>query len=218
VVVLPAVGEEDRVYYLVKRTVDGATVRYLEKWALTSECEGGTLNKQADSFLHYSGAATQIITGMEHLEGEDVVVWADGVDLGAYTVTFSSVTLNTTVTEAIIGLGYSATFKSTKLAYAAQGGSALTQKKRIDHVGLILRNTHYQGLQYGDSFDMLDDLPLVEAGQVTAAGTIWDHYDYDSVEFNGTYDADSRLCLKASAPRPCTVLAAVLSMNTNEKL
>lgn len=219
VVVIPAVGEEDRVYYSVKRTIDGATVRYLEKWALTSECEGGTLNKQADSFLIYSGAATQIITGLTHLEAEEVVVWADGVDLGTYTVAFGSVTLDRTVTEAVIGLGYSATFKSTKLAYASYlHGSALTQKKRIDHIGVILRNTHYQGLQYGDSFDTLDDLPLVDAEQITPADTVWGSYDYDSVEFNGTYDADTRLCLKANAPRPCTILAAVISMNTNEKL
>lgn len=218
VVVLPAVGEEDSVYYSVRRVIDGTTYRYLEKWALTSECEGGTLNKQADSFSHYSGPATQTITGLDHLESEEVVVWADGVDQGTFRVAFGSVTLNTTVTEAIIGLGYSASFESAKLAFAAQGGSALTQKKRVDHIGLVLRNTHYQGLQYGDSFDNLDDLPLVDAGQVTPADTIWDHYDFDSMEFNGTFNADTRLCLKANAPRPCTILAAVLSMTTNEKL
>ena len=145
-------------------------------------------------------------------------MWGNGVDLGTYTVASGAITLTTAVTEAIVGLSYTARFMSTKLAYAAQGGSALTQKKRIDHVGLVLRNTHYQGLRYGDSFTTLDDLPLVDAGKITPTDTVWDHYDYDSVEFNGTYDADSRLCLEASAPRPCTVLAAVLSMNTNEKL
>ena len=218
VVIIPAEGEEDAVYYSVRRTINGSTVRYLEKWALVSECEGGSANKQADSFIHYSGASTTTITGLTHLEGEEVVVWGNGADLGTYTVASGAITLTTAVTEAIVGLSYTARFMSTKLAYAAQGGSALTQKKRIDHVGLVLRNTHYQGLRYGDSFTTLDDLPLVDAGKITPTDTVWDHYDYDSVEFNGTYDADSRLCLEASAPRPCTVLAAVLSMNTNEKL
>ena len=219
VVILPSAGsEEDTVYYSVKRIIDGVTQRYLEKWALTSQCEGGTVNRQADSFLHYSGAATQTITGLSHLEGEEVVVWADGIDQGTFTVALGSVTLAATVSEAVVGLAYSATFKSTKLAYAAQGGSALTQRKRLDHLGLILRNTHYQGLTYGDTFDTLDDLPLVEEGQVTPSGTVWGSYDADSFEFSGTYDTDSRLCLKATAPRPCTVLAAVISLNTNEKL
>jgi len=30
----------------------------LEKWAKETECRGGTLNKQADAFLTYSGAST----------------------------------------------------------------------------------------------------------------------------------------------------------------
>jgi hypothetical protein len=113
---------------------------------------------------------------------------------------------------------WNASFISTKLAYAAQGGSALGQRKRVDHLGLILRNTHYQGLQYGDSATTLDDLPLVEAEQVTPADTVWSTYDQDSVEFNGTYDTDARIHLQANAPRPCTVLAIVVGMNTNEKL
>lgn len=219
VVVLPSAGsEEDIVYYSVRRSIGGVTKRYLERWALTSECEGGTVNRQADSFKHYNGVPTQNIGSLAHLEGEEVVVWADGVDQGTFVVAFGSVVLNTTVSEAVVGLPYTARFKSTKLAYAAQGGSALTQRKRFDHLGLVLRNTHYQGLTYGDSFETLDDMPLVEHGQTTPPGTVWDEYDSDSFEINGTFDTDMRLCLQASAPRPCTVLAVVTSMSTNEKL
>ena len=42
-------------------------------------------------------------------------------------------------------LGYVAPFMSAKLAYAAQLGSALTQSKRIDHVGLVLYDANYPG-------------------------------------------------------------------------
>lgn len=219
VVVLPSAGsEEDIVYYSIRRSIDGVTKRYLERWALTSECEGGTANRQADSFKYYLGEPTQSLDLLSHLEGEEVVVWADGIDQGTFRVAFGSVTLTTTVSEAIVGLPYTARFKSTKLAYAAQGGSALTQRKRFDHLGLVMRNTHYQGLSYGDSFETLDDMPLVEQGQTTPAGTVWDSYDSDSFEINGTFDTDMRLCLQANAPRPCTVLAVVIAMNTNEKL
>jgi hypothetical protein len=220
VVVLPSGGsEEDIVYYVVRRTINGQTRRYLERWALTSECEGGALNKQADSFIIFSGPEpAQLITGLDHLEGEFVVAWGDGRDLGGGQVINGAISLPVLVNYAVIGVSYSATFVSTKLAYAAQSGSALTQKKRLDHLGLILRNTHYQGLQYGDSFYTLDDLPLVEEGSVTPADTVWDSYDADSVEFNGAYDTDSRLHLRANSPRPCTVLAAVFSMSTYEKL
>ena len=219
VVVLPTAGEEeDYVYYVVQRTVAGVTYRFLEKWAFASQCEGGTVNHQADSYVQYSGVPTQTLTGLTYLEGEEVVVWGDGVDLGTYTVALGSISLSTEVSEAIVGRPYTATFKSTKLAYAAQGGSALTQNKRLDHLGLVLKNTHYQGLQYGDSFDTLDDLPLIEQGTLTPSSTVWSTFDFDAFELNGTFNTDSRLCLQASAPRPCTILAAVISMSTNEKL
>jgi hypothetical protein len=216
VFVLP--GEvEDKVYYLVLRTINGSEVRYLERWALESECQGGTLNKNIDCHYVYSGPSKTEITGLDHLEGETVCAWGNGKDLGTYTVTTGAITLSEAVTGAVIGLTYTAQFKSAKLAYAAQMGSALGQRKRIHSLALILANTHYQGLQYGPDFDNLDDLPLVEDGAITAENYVWDSYDKDAFTFPGTYDTDSRLCLQASAPRPCTVLAAVIGMQTNEK-
>lgn len=217
VFVLPG-SVEDSVYYLVNRTINGATKRYWEKWALESECQGGTLNKQLDSFITYSGVSTTSLTGLSHLEGETVKVWGDGRYNGSFTVSSGAITLTTAVEEAVIGLTYTAQFKSTKLAYAAQAGTALTQKKRIDHLAFILYNTHYQGLQYGASFDYLDPLPPIEDGVVTPADTIWSTYDKDSLEVNGIYDTDSRICLQATAPYPCTVLAAIITLQTYEKI
>ncbi len=270
---------EDSVYYIVRRTINGSTVRYREKWAIENHCQGGTLNKQADSFLTYSGASTTSMTGLTHLEGESVIVWgggsvigsyavADGQitgltdyvgkslvvrtaadtgdyglfqvnssgvindlsalngstvvvrntgkDLGTYTVSSGEITLSEAVIDAVIGLTYKAKYKSVKLAYGAQGGTALTQVKRIDHIGPILRNTHYQGLKYGRDFDNLDDLPPVRNGAATAADSIYIEYDQTPFDFDGAYDTDSRLCLQAQAPRPCTVLAVVFEMQTNE--
>jgi len=218
VFVMPASSTsiEDSVYYLVNRTINGTTKRYLEKWALESECTGSTLNKQADSFILYSGASTATITGLSTLEGQTVVVWGDGLDLGTYTVTGGQITLSRAVSNAVVGLGYTAQFKSVKLAYASEEGTALTQKKRVDALGLILSNTHYQGLQYGTDFSHLDNLPLVENGIATAADYIWTDYDFDAFSFNDSFTTDSRLCLQAAAPRPCTVKAAIIGIQTNE--
>lgn len=216
-VVLPGT-EEDAVYYVVNRTINGSTKRYLERWALESECEGGTLNKQADSFITYSGAATTTITGLGHLEGETVVVWGAGKDLGTKVVASGQITgLSESVTSAIVGLGYDAQFKSTKLAYAAQMGTALNQRKRINQLGVILKNTHYQGLRYGKDFDVMDDLPLTSGWSAISDDTVHETFDEDTFEFPGDWSTDARLCLEASAPRPCTVLACVVGMATHDK-
>jgi hypothetical protein len=219
VVVLPA-ADQDEVYYVVLRTINGSPHRYLEKWAHDDDCIGGAVNRQADAHTFITNfAPTATLTGLLHLKGEEVVCWADGKDLGTFTVSATGeITLPAAVTRAVVGLTYRARFKSVKLAHAAQGGTALTQPKRVDHLALIMANTHYQGLRYGRDFDTMDDLPLVEEGTVTPADTVWESYDADSIEFNGMYSTDERLCLEAQAPRPCTVLAAIISLKTNDKL
>lgn len=214
VAVLPGTLE-DSVYYVVKRTINGSTVRYIEKFARIDQCQGGTLSRCADSHVVYEGSAATAITGLSHLEGETVVVWADGVDVGTHTVASGQITLDTAATSVCVGLAYEATYKSAKLAYAAAGGTALNQPKRVTQLGLVLGPTHYQGLQYGVDEDHLDDLPLIESATATPADTVWDAYDEDQFTINGNHDTDTRLILKAAAPRPVTVMAAVVDIQTN---
>lgn len=213
VVVLPGTTE-DRVYYLVKRTVNEATVRYLERWATEDQILGADLTMLADSYVEYSGDATTTVS-LPHLEGETVVVWADGDsvddsngDVRTFTVASGTITIPAPATKIVAGLAYEARFKSAKLAYAAPVGTSLTMRKRIPKMGLLLADTHHKGVQYGQSFDVMDDLPEVESGAVTADGTIWEDYDTDQFTFPGEWSTDTRLCLKAASPRPATVLAA----------
>lgn len=218
---------QDNVYYTVKRTINGQTVRYREKFAMQSECQGGILNKQVDSFIVYSGAATNIISGLGNLEGESVVVWADGIDLSpttlgiqkTYTVTSGTITLDVgvLVSNAVIGLPYSAFYKSSKLAYAS--GSPLGQRKQVNAIGVIVNNTHSQGLKYGPDENSLDNLPLInpKTGKRTSYNTIFTELDTPMFSFNGVWDTDSRLCLAAYSPRPCTILSAEIAITTNDK-
>lgn len=214
VVVMPGDGE-DVVYYEVKRNIGGVDYHYLEKLAKDEEAIGGTVNKQADSFVHYSGVAATAITGLDHLEGETVVAWGDGKDLGTYVVASGSITISEACSEVIVGLSYRARFRSTKLAGNMSGPDSMSLMKRgrINDIGLILANTHAQGLRYGPDFDTMDDLPLVERGEDVADDYIWEHYDQDAITFPGEWSPDSRVCLEANAPRPATVLAVVVGVD-----
>jgi hypothetical protein len=206
---------EDWVYYEVKRTIGGSDVYYTEKWALENRAQGGALNQMADSFVS-AAAASNVLTGLDHLEGESVVAWGGGADLGTFVVSGGSITLHasTTYTNRCAGLPYTATYKGTKLAYSLPGGTGLTKTKKVDHIGLILADTHPNGLEFGPSFDTMDPLPEVEAYQDVAADTPWDEYEEMPIEFPGEWSTDSRVCLRATAPRPCTVLAVVVELET----
>jgi len=196
---------EDTVYYLVRRVINGSTVRYLEKWALETDCQGGSLSCQSDAHYRYSGSSTSTISGLDHLIGETVCIWGDGKDLGTAVVNGSGqVSLSTAVTNACVGIPYTAQWQSTKLVYALE---SLNRRNRVNHLGAVLYNTHYQGLTYGMDFDHLDPLPLTSQGTTIAADTIFETYDEQRIEFDGTWDGDARICLQAASPRPCTVLA-----------
>lgn len=219
VAVLPG-RVEDQVYYIVKRTINSATARHIVKWALESEAIGGTVSKIADDFAVYSGAATTspFTTELLHLRDETVVIWADGADVGTKVVSSTGgLTLDVAASDVVAGLSYTAQFKSAKLGTIT--GIGLLKRKKVNRIGLIAQNMHYQGLQYGQSFDSdeLNDLPLVEQGQETADDFIWDDYHEDDFSFGGDWKPDSRICLQAAAPRPCTLLAAIAEMETLEK-
>ncbi len=216
VVVLPGTPE-DSVYYTVARIVGGVTVRYIEKWAKATEAKGGVINKMADSCVIYSGASTATITGLTHLEGKSVVCWANSKAQGTFTVSGGSITIPEATTYAVTGLAYTATFVSAKLGYSVDGPNVMSRPRRIDHLGLILRDVDSQGLEYGTDINYLDNLPPMEDGVAVANGYLWSTYDKDTLPINGVTSTDVRLVLRGKAPRPCTVAAAVVSMETGPR-
>ena len=215
---------EDHVYYSVRRTINGATKRYHERWAFESQCQGGTLNRQADSFVTYTQAASSTITGLSHLEAKAVVVWDNGKCLrtadgaiatftvagGQITVTNAGVAYN--ATTGVVGLAYSASFKSAKFVELMENQAAsLSDDQNIRAVGLILADVHAKGLMYGPSLteSEMRELPSIESGAPVDVDAVRSSYGTEKITFPGTWDTDARLCLLAKAPRPVTVLAAI---------
>jgi hypothetical protein len=210
-VVLPGQDGEDAVYYVVNRTIGGVAKRYIERWAREDECIGGAVSKLADSFVTYNGS------NLGHLEGESVVGWYAGVAYDAVTVSGGAAA--GMPAGAIVGLAYEARFKSTRLAYLynpkAGESTGLPSRKRSHSLALVLADTHAQGVQYGKDFDTMDDLPLMEGYEAVDPDSVWAAYNYESFSLPGEWEVDSRLCLKAAAPRPCTLLAAIPGLSAN---
>lgn len=215
VTVLPD-SKGDRVFFRVRRTINGTERRYHERLALQSECIGGNQSFLADSFSTGTGP-TSTLAGLSHLEGEEVVVWADGRDWGTFTVTSGQVVLSEDVDTWCVGLAYEAQYKSAKLAGQTALGLSLTQKSRLNKLGLVLADTHAQGVQYGPDFDTLDDMPLVEGGADVDQDTVHEEYDEGMIEFPGDWDTDNRICLKSQAPRPATILAVVANVDRQDE-
>jgi hypothetical protein len=59
-----------------------------------------------DSGLSYNGAPATSFSGLDHLEGEDVIVLADGYVVEGHTVSSGSITLATAASKVHVGLPY----------------------------------------------------------------------------------------------------------------
>lgn len=227
-VVLPA-GIEDAVYYTVRRTIGGSTVRYHEKWASETNCRGYPDAAIMDAYVTWQGSASTTITGLSALNGASVKVWGwntaspftnsigetVGRYMGVFTVSSNEVTgLPAEVTNAIVGLDYTAQFKSSKLAASIQQAQTLCQKKRVVQLGVIARWLHASGLSYGPDFDHLDAMPQIEGWVEVDANEMRTAYDAQMFAFPGEWDTDSRICLQAEAGKPVTLLAALAKVDT----
>ncbi len=246
--VLPGTSE-DKVFYHINRTIDSSTKRYLEEWALESECQGDTgLSWIMDCAASYTEAGGKSANpkGFQHLAGKKIIAWGSdtgqlvfGKDLSAdtgtqpgtsqqtYYVNTASDTGDTGkvgltgqgsgVHHFVGGLAFDAKYQSTKLAYAAQFGTALAQLKRGDKIGFVLDQVHNNGLFFGSDTGNLDPMPRVVEGATVDPDTIHTSWDKIAMPFPGLWDTDSRIYLKGKAPRPVTVMAAIPTIITNEK-
>jgi len=202
VVVLPDTSE-DRIYFVVERVIDLTTYLYLEKMAKFSEAKAGTVSKTFDSFKTYT-APGATITGLSHLEGETVGVWADGQDRGTYTVSGGEITVSSAWSQVVVGLPYTADYISNKLS-GYDPVTVLTERKRIVDTGVALVDYWPGALKIGPSVDLLGNLPGVEDGTDLDTTATISEYNELPFEFDGETESDPRIYMRATGP--VTVLA-----------
>jgi len=116
------------------------------------------------------------------------------------------------------GLAYEAPFVSTRRAFADRMGTPMNRDKRILGIGLVLQNTHCQGIQYGPDLDHLDDMPLDlgrDAAGDLSEDVIFAEEELDITAINSEWATTARFAMKAAAPRPAQVACATVLMRTN---
>lgn len=95
----------DAVYVIVKRTIDGVTKRYVERFEKRDVSSSENVFC-VDSGLTYDGVAATEISGLDHLEGKDIAVVADGNVVKNLTVESGAVTLPRAAEKVVAGLAY----------------------------------------------------------------------------------------------------------------
>ena len=206
--------DRDEVWITVKRTINGATVRYVE--VLERDYEDGDDEEDsyyADSIITYDGAATTSITGLDHLEGETVKVLADGFIHPDQTVVSGAITLDNSSTVVQVGLGYTHTIKPLKFEGGTAAGTAVGKTKQVFGVTFVLLNCH--SLTFGPDTDNLDTIDFREVSDPMDAGVPFftgERFE----EFDDDWKTDPRIVIQSDAPVPFTLLALAPEIDIRE--
>jgi hypothetical protein len=116
----------DDVYFVTKRTINGSVVRFLEMVDVDSYTDANERSAP--------GSAT--VTGLDHLDGEECRVKADGAVMPNATPTSGNITLSRSAQAVEVGLDYDTLVKTMPLNMDFQNGPTLMRKKRIIRVML----------------------------------------------------------------------------------
>jgi hypothetical protein len=164
IAVIPSPNEDhDQVWLMVKRTVNGGTVRYIE----FMEQDFSDTDDEEDAFfvdcgLTYDGSAVSSLTGLNHLEGETVAVLADGATHPECTVSGGAITLSRSASVVHVGYGYNANCELLPLIFETTLGTTSGRILRPTHADIRLRRS--LGLELGPDSSNLERVPFRSAG------------------------------------------------------
>jgi len=214
VAVIPTDDSEYQVWVIIKRTIDGSTVRYVEYLNNFDfdETDDTSFNF-LDSQLEYDGSATTSISGLDHLEGEEVAVLADGATHPNKTVSSGSITLDRSSQKVKVGLPYTSLLQTMRLDAGSQDGTSQGRTKRIFDV--TIRMYESIGVEVGPDLNNMERIPFRSSADEMDQGISVFTGDKE-VEFRGNYETDGFVFVRQTQPLPLTILSLYPKLQTND--
>ena len=116
----------DTIYFVVKRTINGSTVYYIEAFNDDNTTDSNVL------LIGASLPGTTTVTGLNHLEGKTVKVIVDDVMQNEKVVSSGQIIIDSVPTAYIeIGLDYIPEIKTLPVELKLSSGNIIAQRKRI---------------------------------------------------------------------------------------
>ncbi len=208
-VAVTAGSMEDDVYVVAERVIKNETRWYLERFEPRwKESDGIESAFFVDSGLSYSGLATSVLAGLEHLEGLEVAILADGGPLPAQVVRDGRIILPFAARTAQVGLPYKSLVCPQTPEADMQEGASLGRARSYSRSRLRLAAS--VGGSYGPDLETLYNLPFTPAkyGQAIPPFT-------GDLEFNpdAGYSPEGKIWFVQDLPLPFTITALMLEVD-----
>lgn len=202
-----AEGGEDFLYCVIRRTINGSSVRYVERMASRQFVD------PADAFfvdagLTYSGAAATTISGLSHLEGKTVNVLTDGAVHPQCVVTSGAITLQQAASKVQVGLPI--TSDAQTLPVAAQVDNAFGQGRYKNVNKAWLRVYRSSGINIGPDADNLVTVKQRTTENYGAAPAL--KSEEIPVMLNPSWADSGQIFIRQSDPLPLTLASLTLEV------
>jgi len=210
---IPTDANEDELYVIVKRTINGTTRRYVEYLTLFDYGTDQTDAFYVDSGLTYSGSAATVITGLDHLEGQSVTILADGSTHPNKTVSGGAITLERSSTKVHVGLGYTSLLQTMRVEAKGEEATSQSKTKRINEVTLRLHES--VGVEVGSSLSDMERIPFRSSAAAMSSAVPLFTGD-KQVEFRDDFNTDGFVYVRQTQPLPLTVISIYPMITVND--
>jgi len=214
VAVIPTDDKEYQTWVIIKRTINGATKRYVEYLnELDFDQTDNTSFNFLDSALSYSGSAVTNLSGLSHLEGQVVSILADGATHPNETVSSGAITLDRSAKDVKIGLAFTSLLQTMRLDAGSQDGTSQGKTKRIYDITVRMYETI--GIEVGPDLSEMERIPFRTSANLMDEG-IPPFTGDKEVEFRGNYETDGFIFVRQTQPLPFTILSLYPRLVTND--
>lgn len=207
-------ADDDAVYFIVKRTIDGGTVRYIERLAPRDILDFDEDAFFVDAGLSYSGAPVNNIAGLDHLEGEVVAVVGDGdviydgdpdgTNAANFTVTGGTLPEDLPASYSEIHAGLPIRFAEIELLdLDVQGTDARAKLKRVGGLDVLLdasSRSFFAGPDVGHLRHYT--APVFEPASDAFTGIV-------EMNLDSTFNRYGRVLIRQTDPLPLTILGVI---------
>lgn len=156
-------------------------------------------------------AEVSSLSGLWHLEGEEVSILADGNVLPRQTVTNGAITLTSPASRVTVGLRFTCRAKTLPLIVPQAGIEA--KRKRIVAVAVRLYNS--RALKVGDSYETLYSFP--ERTNEQPGRPIALQNGIKQMPIGSTWDEEAHTFFELSDPLPATLLSLVQDVEVGDE-
>lgn len=207
-------NNDDEVWFCVKRTINGQTKRYIERFKndfrAVFDAEAKDDWWYLDCAGRYEGAPANVITGLGYLEGKTVSVLADGAVQPNAVVASGQITLSKPASKVLVGLPYTSLIQPMKFDFQTQAGPTRGLNKRVNRMTVSLYKSlggeastdgnEWLWIYPRDFDDPMDDSPPPFSGDA-------------EIVLAGNYSQNADVYLRQTLPYPFTVRALVIKLD-----